>query len=58
MSALRSLFAKIGAINARYHAPHIGMSGPVRLSLMVLRVYLLSLVVLMIYKFVLIVAQG
>jgi hypothetical protein len=34
------------------------MSGPVRLSLLVLRVYLLALVALMIYKFVLIVTQG
>jgi hypothetical protein len=34
------------------------MSGAVRISLMVLRVYLLALVALMIYKFVLIVRQG
>ena len=58
MSALRNLFAKIHAINARYHEPRIEMSGPVRLSLLVLRVYLLALVALMIYKFVLVVMQG
>jgi hypothetical protein len=34
------------------------MSGAVRLSLLVLRLYLLALVALMIYKFILIVTQG
>ena len=34
------------------------MSGAVRLSLMILRVYLLALVGLMVYKFVMIVMQG
>jgi hypothetical protein len=58
MNALRSLFARIGAINARYRTPRIGMSGPVRISLMVLRVYLLALVALMVYRFALIVAGG
>jgi hypothetical protein len=58
MSAVRNLFGKITAINTRYREPRIEMSGGVRLSLMVLRVYLLALVVLMVYKFVLIVRQG
>jgi hypothetical protein len=58
MSKLRNLFGKFAAINSRYRAPRIEMSGRVRLSLMVLRVYLLALVALMIYKFVLIVTQG
>jgi len=58
MNALRTLVAKIRAINARYHAPRIGMSGPVRISLMVLRLYLLALVALMVYKFALIVIGG
>jgi hypothetical protein len=58
MSAFRNLADKISAINARYRAPRIEMSGAVRISLMVLRVYLLALVVLMVYKFVLIVQQG
>jgi hypothetical protein len=34
------------------------MTGAVRFSLLVLRVYLLALVALMVYKFVLIVTQG
>ncbi len=55
MSAFRNLFAKVRAINARYHAPRIEISGAVRLSLLVLRVYLLALVALLIYKFILVV---
>jgi hypothetical protein len=58
MSAFRNLSAKIAAINSRYREPRIEMSGAVRVSLMVLRVYLLALVALMVYKFVLIVTQG
>ena len=58
MSAFRNLLAKIAAINSRYREPRIEMSEAVRLSLLVLRGYLLALVALMIYKFVLIVTQG
>jgi hypothetical protein len=58
MSAFRNLFEKISTINARYRKPRIEMSGGVRISLMVLRGYLLALVALMVYKFVLIVTQG
>jgi hypothetical protein len=57
MNTFRHFFEKITSINARYHEPRIEMSGGVRISLMVLRIYLLALVVLMIYKFVLIVRQ-
>ena len=58
MKVLRSFVAKIREINSRYREPRIEMSGAVRLSLLVLRVYLLALVALMIYKFVLIVTQA
>jgi hypothetical protein len=58
MNAFRNLLAKIRAINARYHEPRIEMSGAVRLSLLVLRGYLLALVALMIYKFILVLTQG
>lgn len=58
MSAFRNFLAKIRAINQRYHEPRIEMSAAVRLSLLILRVYLLSLVALMIYKFILIVTKG
>lgn len=43
---------KIREINQRYSQPHIEMSTGVRISLIALRVYLLFLVGLMIYKFV------
>jgi hypothetical protein len=55
MNSFRRLQATIADINRRYHAPRIGMSLAVRLSLLALRVYLLFLVGLMIYKFILIV---
>ena len=58
MSTLRNLFGKFAAINSRYREPRIEMSEAVRLSLLVLRVYLLALVALMVYKFVLIVTRG
>ena len=58
MSTLRNFFDKFAAINSRYREPRIEMSGAVRLSLLALRVYLLALVALMIYKFVLIVTRG
>ncbi|UOB04023.1 hypothetical protein [[Acidovorax] ebreus] len=43
---------KIREINQRYSQPHIEMSTGVRISLIALRIYLLFLVGLMIYKFV------
>jgi hypothetical protein len=58
MSRVRNLFAKFAAINSRYREPRIAMTGAVRFSLLVLRVYLLALVALMVYKFVLLVTQG
>ncbi len=58
MSTLRNLVAKFAAINARYREPRIEMAAAVRFSLLALRVYLLLLVALMIYKFILIVTQG
>jgi hypothetical protein len=58
VSKLRNLFAKFADINSRYRQPRIEMSAAVRGSLLVLRVYLMALVALMIYKFVLIVTQG
>jgi hypothetical protein len=48
------LVTKIREINHRYSKPHIEMSRGVKISLMALRIYLLLLVGLIIYKFVLI----
>ncbi len=53
MTSLMRLLRKIGEINYRYRTPRIQMSRAVRLSLMLLRIYLLFLVALMAYKFVL-----
>ena len=52
-SGLRRVFRQIGEINRRYRAPRIEMSAGVKASLLVLRVYLLFLVCLMVYKFIL-----
>ncbi|HXY05626.1 MAG TPA: hypothetical protein VEI05_03685 [Burkholderiaceae bacterium] len=51
------LIGKIHSINVRYRNPRIGMSPAVRSSLMALRVYLLVLVALMLFKFVTLVAS-
>jgi len=52
MKAFRDLFAKIREINTRYREPRIEMSGAVRLSLLALRLYLIALVGLMVFKFI------
>jgi hypothetical protein len=51
-NALSDLIARVGAINERYATPRIPMSRAVRLSLLTLRIYLLLLVALLVYKFV------
>jgi hypothetical protein len=48
----RGLRRKLRAINQRYATPRLGMAPSVRAALLVLRVYLLALVFLMLYKFV------
>ncbi len=52
MAAFRRFRQKIRDINERYRTPGMAMSRGVKASLMALRVYLLLLVALMIYKFV------
>lgn len=53
-SSLHRFAAKIREINHRYSKPHIEMSRGVKVSLMILRIYLLLLVSLIVYKFILI----
>ncbi len=53
-SSLHRFAAKIREINQRYSKPHIEMSRGVRISLLALRIYLLLLVALIVYKFILI----
>jgi hypothetical protein len=52
-TSLKRLFRKIGEINQRYRAPRIAMSPAVKAALLFLRIYLLFLVCLMVYKFIL-----
>lgn len=52
-ASLKRLFHKIGQINHRYREPRIEMSSGVKASLLFLRIYLLFLVCLMVYKFIL-----
>ncbi len=55
-TSLRRLHRKIGEINQRYREPRIEMSRGVRAALEFLRIYLLFLVCLMVYKFILLVS--
>jgi len=50
-------FEKIRDINRRYATPRIAMSGTVRFALLVLRLYLFTLVGLLVYKFITILMQ-
>jgi hypothetical protein len=45
-------FKKIHEINVKYAKPRLVMSKQVRVCLLILRIYLLFLVVLLLYKFV------
>ena len=52
MSLVARHFEKIREINRRYATPRIEMSGTVRFALLVLRIYLFTLVGLLVYKFI------
>ena len=51
-NTLKNFARKIREINQRYSKPHIEMSPGVKITLLSLRVYLLFLVSLMVYKFI------
>ena len=53
LRSVSRVIRKFRAINARYATPRIHMSAAVRTSLLVLRVYLVLLVALLLYKFAL-----
>lgn len=57
-SSFKLLVGKIREINHRYSKPHIEMTPLVKISLMALRVYLLLLVGLIVYKFVVTLTTG
>ncbi len=45
-------YAKVREINKRYATPNVEMSGWVKFSLLFLRLYLIFLVCLLVYKFI------
>jgi len=51
LRSVARVIRKFRAINARYATPRITMSPVVRASLLVLRIYLVLLVGLLLYKF-------
>ena len=57
-SRINRLARKIREINQRYSKPHIEMTPMVKISLVALRIYLLVLVGLIIYKFVVTLISG
>jgi len=48
---IRNLINKIHEINQKYSKPKIRMSRPVRLALLSLRLYLIFLIVMLLYRF-------
>ena len=58
MRIIRQFAAKIREINARYAKPKVEMSPAIKLSLTGLRIYLLVLVVLLLYKFITVIPAG
>jgi hypothetical protein len=51
-SLLKNSYAKIREINKKYETPSIEMSRRVKFSLLILRLYLFTLIGLMVYKFI------
>lgn len=52
MNIFNKVFAKVTEINKKYSTPTIRMSPMTRMALLGLRVYLILLVLLLLYKFV------
>ena len=48
---LRNLINKIREINQKYSKPKIQMSRPVKLALLALRLYLIFLIIMLLYRF-------
>jgi hypothetical protein len=57
-SNINRLVRKLREINHRYSKPHIEMTPMVKFSLMTLRIYLLLIVGLTVYKFVITLSTG
>ncbi len=57
LDGFRGFFEAIQAINEKYKTPRIKMTPMVSLSLLLLRLYLIGMLLLLLYKFVSIVIQ-
>ncbi len=57
MNSFRDFYGAIREINRKYRTPRIKMTPMVSVSLLVLRIYLLSMIVLLMYKFISVVAH-
>ncbi len=55
LNEFREFFEAIREINAKYQNPRIKMTRMVALSLLMLRLYLIAMVLILLYKFVTIV---
>jgi len=49
---IRNLINKIHEINQKYSKPKIQMSRPVKIALLALRLYLIFLIIMLLYKFI------
>jgi hypothetical protein len=57
LDGFRGFFEAIREINEKYKTPRIKMTPMVSLSLLVLRLYLIGMLLLLLYKFVSVVIQ-
>lgn len=57
LDGFRNLIEAIREINKKYKTPRLKMTRMVSISLLTLRLYLISMLLLLLYKFVTIVAQ-
>lgn len=52
LDSFRNFFQAIHDLNEKYKTPRIQMTPMVNVSLMILRIYLLCMLVLLLYKFI------
>jgi hypothetical protein len=57
IDGFREFFEAIQDINNRYRTPRLKMTRMVSISLLMLRIYLLGMIVLLIYKFISLIAH-
>jgi hypothetical protein len=57
LDGFRDFFGAIREINEKYKTPRIKMTRMVSISLLMLRIYLLGMIVLLLYKFITLIAH-